>query len=421
MKIIFYLIGAILIIFLLILFGINFENISEYFFGGLNATNPRGEVLKITIQISGGIILLFGAFYSLRIADSMNENNKLMEKGNIAERFKNAINMLDDNNSSTCLGGIYALDNIAKDNSEYREQVFNILVEFINYKTKNLPSWKDIPKPDRFNTSPTIEIQTIVKLLFSKHNSIYKTFNANIENAKLYGAKFKDYNFSRCTFENVEFQNSFLNKTWFAECKIHNTDFTFSDLANTIFTGAKIRSSIFSCCGLFNTNFIGCRISQTDFICSKFTVVDFDGAIANFCSFNGAFMDESSFNAASFSSISVKGLHCIGDGIIARGARFEAGISATEFRTNIKALIGEKAIIKTKIPQEIFPEEELKKLENLLDINSIIKFDCHNLLLIKNNRHLMSEGWVFSDTGILTNNDYKSIINQYDDMIKKVS
>lgn len=94
----------------------------------------------------------------------MNENNILVEKGNTAQRFKDAIEMIDSENSTTILGGIYALHQIANDNEEYREQVFNVFIAYINTKTKLLPKWEDISKPERFNIKPTVQTQTIIRV-----------------------------------------------------------------------------------------------------------------------------------------------------------------------------------------------------------------------------------------------------------------
>lgn len=375
------------------------------------------------VQIAGGTILLLGAFYSLNIANSMKENNKLIEKGNIAERFKNAINMLDSENSNICLGGIYALNNIANDNIEYREQVFNILVEFINNKTKSLPSWEELEKPLRYSSQPSIEVRTILKLLFSKESKIYRNFHANFENAKLYGSILDDYNFSRCSFRNVEFQNSSFQKTWFIESKFYKSDLTFSDFANAYFTGAEIwDDSKLDCCRFLWTRFTGCFIQGVDFSCSWMLDVFFEGARVNACCFNGVRIDthaQGSFVGASFSSTSIKGLVCYG-GINARGARFDNGVPLTGFKTNMKGFIGEKAIIKINGKLEDFPLDELKKFENLLDIKSPIKFYCHTLSLIKNGDH-KTTGWIFADTGIFTKSDSKYILKKYDDAIKMLN
>src|SRR5690606_20750159 len=175
---------ALLLSVILIVF---FCEIANFFFYGDESINPRGEFLKLIFQTLGGLVLIMGAFYSLQIATASQENNKLIEKGNIAERFKDAVNMLQSGESTISLGGIYAMQNIAQENIEYRGQVFDILIAFINNRTQRIKSWYDLTSVERLTNQPSIEVITILKILFSQESDIFKKFEARFEGAKLYG------------------------------------------------------------------------------------------------------------------------------------------------------------------------------------------------------------------------------------------
>ena len=409
----------ILITLLIIIFIIFFKSISIFLFGGQKEINPNGELIKLIIQVIGGLILLFGAYYSLKIAEASKENNKLIEKGNIAERFKNAIEMLNNDNQSICLSGIYALNEIAKDNLEYREQVFNILVEYINYNTRNLPSWLEIQKPARFSVQPSIQIMTILTLLFSREKTIFKKFKATFENTKLYGAKLDKFNFSRCIFRNVQLQNSSFQDTWFIDSKIYNSDFTFSDFTGAYFTDAKIWDNTnFSCCFLCGVRFTGTWIQLTDFSCSNIQESYFYGVKMNLCIFNGVqFMTyhNFNFNAASMFFKNIKGLEHVGHEIIARGANRANSIS--NFEKRINSIIGQKAKIEYEEQIEIFPIIDIEKFENILDLDNTDKFYYHTVRAIKNGNH-KPNGLNFSDIGELTEKDAKEIILHYKKTLK---
>ncbi len=420
----YYLLFAI-VLFIIVLTFKYFNKWSEFFFGGQSSKNPKGELLKIIVQVLGGIILISGAYYSFRIADSMYINNKLIEKGNIADRFRNAVHMLENKNSITCLSGIYALNNIAKENVEYREQVFNILVEFINNKTKSLPSWAEMPESERTVAQPSIEIKTILKILFSKEDTLYRHFSAHFKDAKLYGGIFDDYNFSCCKFINVEFQNSSFNRTLFIKSEIFNSDFSFSVFPNTILTGSVIiDNSKFACCRFSWTSFTKSFIQGTDFSCSSMFNVFFEGALVNVCNFNGVELmtlhgkDEGNFSGSSFSSISIKGLVCSG-GIIARGASFESGVPfPPSFK--LKNSIGEKAKINVNSRLEEFPKTEIIYFKKLIGNRNKIKSFGGTLFNLENNV-LRTTGWVFADTGKFTSFDYKIIQKKYMEDLKNAS
>ncbi len=401
-----------------------FNSISEFFFGDQDNINSKGELLKVVIQSIGGTVVLIGAIYSLNIAKASSENNKLIEKGNIAERFCNAISMLDSNKSGTCLGGIYALNEIAKDNSEYRQQVFNILVEFVNTNTKNLSRWESLPKEERLKAKPAIEIETIIRLLFDKKKSIYKGNKATFRDTKLYGGEFNDCNFSFCTFRDVEFQNSWLQGALFIKCEIYNTDFTFSDLQVAYFTDSIIMNNTsFKCCGLINTRINGCFLQEIDFSCSNISA-NFVGTSMNHCVLDGVRIvtwpeDKGSYNAITFGQNSTKALVCIGDGLIARGGRFNFGSLKTNFYSATKAAIGQKGIFKGENTLEPFPESKLIELENLIDINGPIKFYCHTVFSIKSGTH-GNTGWIIKDLGEFTQQDFNVAMTDYDKAISKL-
>jgi hypothetical protein len=168
---------------------------------------------------------------------------------------------------------------------------------------------------------------------------------------------------------------------------------------------------------------LGCFIQDTDFTCSKILNSFFEGTIVNGCCFDGVEIctinSKGTFNGASFSKTSSLGLMCSGDGIIARGANFEAGFSSMDFNTNIRSIINKEATINLDSNLKNFPEEKLKHLENLIDIESPIKFYCHTVYSIKKGQW-KTTGWQFRDLGIFTKNDSKIIFANYDDSISKI-
>ncbi|OMP30645.1 pentapeptide repeat-containing protein [Mangrovimonas sp. DI 80] len=418
------LIGIVFIILIIILTSYYIHPWSDYFFGGVKDSNAKGEYLKTMLQVCGGVIVVLGAYHSLKIVDSMNDNNKLVEKGNIAERFKDAIEMLDNSNSNICLGGIYALDNIAKDNEEYTEQVFNIFIAYINTKTNDLSSWTEIAIPEKFQVSPTIEIQTIVKILFSKDKTLYRNFSGDFKNAKLYGGDFNDLNFSNCSFTDVEFQNSSFKKTWFTKNKIVRTNFTYSTMTNTHFTSSRIHDSFFECCGFTATHFTASRVFGTSFMFSMFGLVDFQAALLGRCAFDGVRIDASpfddfSFNAANMNGISIKGMRIFG-GITARGAKFDVGTPASTFQSYVKSYIGTKLDFKAKNLIENFPKEDYQRLEYLLEdpLPESKRFN-HTLRSFKSDINITPTGWIFADSGVFTEDDCSRIIKKYDKTLKK--
>jgi uncharacterized protein YjbI with pentapeptide repeats/heme/copper-type cytochrome/quinol oxidase subunit 4 len=419
---------AFVIIIIIICF---YEVIANYFFMNDTSQNPNGELLKFIFQILGGIILISGAYYSLQIAKASQENNKLVEKGNIAERFKNAINMLDSKESTICLGGIHAMNNIAQENEEYRSQVFDVLIAFISDRTKFIKSWYELTFEERLINQPSIEIITILRILFSS-NSIFKNFDARFENVKLYGANLRNYNFSRCHFKNVEFQNCDLRNSLFIKCNFFNSDFTLCDLNSVDFTESKFwDNTALCCCGMYFTNFTGCYIQNVRFSFSSMFDVRFDGAVLNQTSFNGVgiqitppiegFKDNSgSFLGANFGQLYYKGLFIKGYGLIARGLLFNGGVYVTGFLQNIREIVNKNAEINFINEIDEVSKQEIDEYSKLFDINSENIIFRHTINTILKDPNYKPTGWVFSDTRKFTIHDYELILDRYNRSLEKI-
>lgn len=404
-------IGFVIIIIAIVLF----KSLSKYFFGIQENTNSKGEFLKILVQATGGVILLCGAYYSFQIVEAMNKNNELVERGNTAERFQNAISMLENDNPSFCLGGIYSLNTIALDNKDYREQVFHVLVEYVNTKTSKLDSWEEIPRPKRFYVKPSKEIETIFKLLFDKKVTIYRPFVASFENAKLYGAEFDSLNFSNCIFRNVDFQYSSFKKTWFVNSKIYGSKFTMSDIINSYFTGAVIRdSTFFDCCKIVFTKMNCCFMQDVDFSCSSIGS-NFDGSVINAGIFDGVMLVEGTFNGADINIESSGGV-LFGKGIVARGLRFNKGYDLGSLQSRLKSKIGMNGIIEGDIGKGGFPINKINKYDELLDIGNFIHLRGFAPNNIKYG-YLQTTGWLFEDISEFTNKDYNTILENYHNIL----
>ena len=86
----------------------------------------------------GGVLLIWQISVAGRRATAAEKTAELTEKGNIAERFKNAIEHLGNDSASVRLGGVYALHHIAQEVEDYRKRVFEILCAHIRETTTDM-------------------------------------------------------------------------------------------------------------------------------------------------------------------------------------------------------------------------------------------------------------------------------------------
>lgn len=373
-------------------------------------------MLKLIIQTVGGIAIFIGILISFIRVKSHEENNRLVESGNTAKRFNNAISNLGSNNSTIVLGGIYALHQIAKDNLDYREQVFNIFISFINLETSKLLTWKDIPKSSRFDKKPTNEVQTIIDLLFKRDNRLmYQQFKAVFSDIKIYGADLSNCDFSLSFIKNSELQNCNFEKALFVRSKISNCDFTFSNFSSTKFTGARlVDKTLFLCCKISFTKFVGCICNEVDFSCS-FINGNFNESQLHNCVFDGCHISQvnayEGFNASILNRISYKGTSS--SGIPGRGC-LTGNVVPLSFYTLMNGQTEKNGNYENPTTIEPFPTERIEEFKSLINMDDKYKHFYHTLHILTDSFE-RANGLSFTDTGALSKKEVDRIIGSYEE------
>ncbi len=215
------------------------------------------EIAKFTAYLIGGGFLIFQVYVSNRRATAAEETAKVMqktveltEKGNVAERFKNAIEHLGNDSASIRLGGVYALHYIPRVESDYRRRVFEILCAHIRETTTQeeyILKYKQ----------PSIEIQSILNLLFieDQDGEVYEKFSANLESANLQFAKLND-----AELKMVRLNNANLREAMFWDANLEGSMFLFANLEKTNLVNANLQNAI-----LLNADLRGADLRGADF------------------------------------------------------------------------------------------------------------------------------------------------------------
>jgi hypothetical protein len=86
---------------------------------------------QISIQFAGGAALIFGLYFTSQTLLTSQETLRTTQEGQITERFTKAIEQLGRDNLSMRLGGIYALERIARDSAKDHWPVMEVLTAFV--------------------------------------------------------------------------------------------------------------------------------------------------------------------------------------------------------------------------------------------------------------------------------------------------
>ena len=150
-------------------------------------------------QILGGAALLVGLYFT-------SQTLRTTQEGQITDRFTKAITQLGDNNLAVRLGGIYALERIARDSESDHRSVMEVLTAFVREYShgRAIPPWawvsmlfvKDRLLEDRAKSQPPADIQAILTVI-GRRTRTFKNgevqpldlHNTNLQGALLEGAQ----------------------------------------------------------------------------------------------------------------------------------------------------------------------------------------------------------------------------------------
>lgn len=91
----------------------------------------ENESRKTVAQIVGGAVLLAGLYFTAQTLRTGQETLRVNQEGQITERFTKAIDHLGNKELPVKLGGIYALERIARDSERDRGPIIEVLTAYV--------------------------------------------------------------------------------------------------------------------------------------------------------------------------------------------------------------------------------------------------------------------------------------------------
>jgi uncharacterized protein YjbI with pentapeptide repeats len=226
---------------------------------------------SMLLQGFAGILLVVGAMSTWRQV-------RVARDGNITDRFTKAIEQLGSTKVELRLGGIYALERIAKTSSMDRLAIVEVLTTFIrtnsSAKSSPAPEWMQIRAPDiqaAMNTLghipeadegislhlPQVDLRRVylsrARLVRPRMPESNLT-GAWMRNAQLIQARLRKTN---CTDANMEY-------TYLVEADLREADLTHANLNGANLHGAVLEGAILSGASLREANLTHARLRGAD-------------------------------------------------------------------------------------------------------------------------------------------------------------
>lgn len=233
------------------------------------------QLIATFAQIVGGTVLLAGLYFTWRniraternveLARQTAQNNLAIGRqtledsrtNQIADRFASAVEQIGktdeldkESNVSLRLGGIYGLEQVAKDSASHHWVVMEILTSFVREKSP-LKASCTVETPQK----PKADIQAILDVLARRDLKCEENTNLRLDlretdlaGARLGHAKFRSVILTKCCLRGADLDKADLNGALMGEACLSNAslggaDLMGADLNGAILTGAGLEGA----------------------------------------------------------------------------------------------------------------------------------------------------------------------------------
>jgi hypothetical protein len=218
--------------------------------------DAEAAIRAALIQILGGFVLAAGLYFTAR-------GFQLAREGHITDRYSKAIEQLGNGNADVRIGGIYALERIARDSSVDRETVIDVLATFIREHTRTGPP---TPSTEKIGADVQAALTVIARRPeVEKETKRLDLYHSGLNDADLASGDFRNAMFDYSRLDGASFAGAKLNGADLSFCKASGAAFTNSRARGAHFVNAEYTHGWFLAADLTDSDFYGCNLNGSDF------------------------------------------------------------------------------------------------------------------------------------------------------------
>lgn len=314
----------------------------------------KREILQFLGLAVGGVLIAIQALASYRRASAMTDAvaahtkvaaqqvvaNEHTEHSQRQERLRNAIGHLGEASVSVRLGGAYQLYHLASDTEGFRRTVLDVLCAHIRHQTRT----QEYRKAHKFE--PSVEIQTLLTLLFVEGTEVFKGLQADLHRSYLVGSNLGNAHLEGANLTEINLAASLVRGAHLQGALLRGAYLHWSDLAEAHLQGAVLHQSHLQGATLQNVEFQGAAIGG-----ARMQASDLDGA---------------DFSGAKSWTDYVSSGQQVATGEVGR-RKSTPGSRIPTFRERIEGSIGKGAQLDTTVFSGGMPQDDLDELSSYLE------------------------------------------------------
>jgi hypothetical protein len=207
----------------------------------------RNDVRTTAVQATAGLVVLLGAYFTWRQLHTARE-------GQVTDRFTRAIDHLGSDQLDIRLGGIYALERIARDSKADRPTIAEVLTAYVrthspwppSQPNQYKPDWPLDPQPDLRTRAPDVQAALTVlgrgrfASLAAMDSAWLDLQEVDLRKANLAGAHLERANLAGAHLEGANLSGAHLERARLAHAHLKRANLSGAHLEGAILNGAHL-------------------------------------------------------------------------------------------------------------------------------------------------------------------------------------
>jgi uncharacterized protein YjbI with pentapeptide repeats len=233
------------------------------------------------IQAVGGLLLFVTAYVSLQNLKATQRNVLISEEKQVTERFTQAINQLGSEGEDKIairLGGIYALERIAKDSPKDHWTIMEVLSSFVKEKStlsKGALQKELQPTEEKDAKNITTDVQAALTVIGRRKAQNDPTGNqidlsqaylvgANLSSAYLVGANLSSANLSEAYLVGANLSEANLSSAYLVGANLSEANLSSANLSEANLSRASLSEANLSRASLSRASLVGAALSHAN-------------------------------------------------------------------------------------------------------------------------------------------------------------
>ena len=326
---------ALFLVLLVVFVAVMFHGPAVGYFGQLLGLLEKNDILSFLGIGMGGVLVALQAVASYKRARAMEDTVTNSEHGKSQERLKNAIEHLGNDSDSVRLGGAYELFHLAKDSSDLRQSVLDVLCAHVRGTTRS----QDYQQ--QHSSEPSEEVQSLLTLLFVEKHRVFEGLRANLQGSYLNGARLASARLAHACLQRVQMRNAHL---WCAELQgadlwsacLQDAKLVGAHLPGATLTYAKLQGAF-----LRDAKLQGGHLPQTDFRNAHLVAAQLQGADLRRVCLQGADLSDAKLQGVRLDFAQLQGANLTGTAF--HGVDSRSGSDPHEPVTQIRNRAGRRS------------------------------------------------------------------------------